>query len=104
MKYKITTLDGKGLIWNPQDLDLQVGEKFTITEVVNEEIEENDFIKVTAILTLKDSGITQRSTTHTFPFDTWSGMITGYDPVTKQPILDETKLNTILAQFNLKTV
>jgi hypothetical protein len=117
MKYTVTTLEGN-LAFNPTELNIVVRDKFVKKITVEDEIEEMDMIRVDSILIEKlyksetiegeevttEIGQTTQVKEHEFPFAYWSGMIDGYNAETKQPILNQTKLNTILAQFNLKTV
>jgi len=96
MKYNIEkTAD---LDFNPTELDVIVGEK-----IVKED--ETEWIGVTTILTQrKDKSQTQRATQHEFPLATWNSIVTGYDTVKKEPILNTTMLGNILTTFNLKLV
>lgn len=97
MKYKI--IKTQTLDFDPTDLDIIVGEKFM------KEVEgvETAFIKVDSIITEKESNsLAQKLTHHEFPFQVWEGMIIGYDPETREPILDKDKLGVILSQFKLK--
>ena len=96
MKYNIEkTAD---LDFNPTELDVIVGEK-----IIKED--ETEWIGVTTILTHRtDKSQTQRATQHEFPLATWNSIVTGYDTVKKEPILNTTMLGSILTTFNLKLV
>lgn len=107
MRYKVKTLSG-AIEFNPIDLDIVVRDKFTKTIIVDSVPQDVEMIAVDSILVQKhyvedkEVGHTTQVKYHEFPFSYWSGMIDGYNPEIKQPILNEDKLNAILSQFNLK--
>jgi hypothetical protein len=102
MNYKIKTTTN-ALEFKPHNLDLIVGDKVTVTEVINGEISYVAYIQITAVLTQQEENrITQRKANHIYPYQTWLNMVTGYDADKKEPILNQTQLNEILLQFNLE--
>ena len=103
MNYKIKhTAD---LEFYPTEIDIIVGEKKVITEVVEDEQNDVEYIEVTSVLTQRgEKSQTQRATKHLFPYDLWQSIVTGYSTEKKEPILNETMLNKIFAQFNIQLV
>ena len=103
MNYKIQhTAD---LEFHPTEIDIIVGEKKVITEVVEDEQNDVEYIEVTSVLTQKgEKSQTQRATKDLFPYELWQSIVIGYDTEKNEPILNETKLNQIFSQFNIKLV
>lgn len=104
MEYQIKTLPGFAG-FDPTNLKLHIGDKFNKLITVEDEVEEVPYVCVTAILTqTKSKGQIQETFTDAFPFSYWSTLVEGYDPETKQPILNKQGLNFILAQFNIEVI
>ncbi len=103
MNYKIKhTAD---LEFHPTEIDIIVGEKKVITEVVEDEQNDVEYIEVTSVLTQRgEKSQTQRATKHLFTYDLWQSIVTGYSTEKKEPILNEKMLNQIFAQFNIQLV
>jgi hypothetical protein len=64
--------------------------------------DEKSLIHIDTVLTERfKNGQTQRLTNHTFPTEVWDGIITGFDPVTMEPILDKVKLAALFASYGI---